>query len=142
MDEGISGYGATLKFTNGTSTTTIAQVTKIGNSGTGMTDIDISTMDSTSKWRSFVPGMKDAGQIDVEFNFEDANETALLAIIGTTGTWTIQVNDSTATGGTSGSKLSWSGYAKPPTLDVPFDDKISGTMSIKLTGAPSYTAKS
>jgi hypothetical protein len=141
-DEGISGCSATLKFTNGTSTTTIVQITKIGHGGTGCADIDISTMDSPSKCKTFVAGMEDSGQINFETNFEDANETALLAIKRVSGTWTIQVNDSTATGGTSGSKWSWTGYLKPFDMDIPMDDKVTKTCSIKLSGPVSYTAKS
>lgn len=139
-DLGVQGAGSTIKFTNGTATTTLAQVTSIGLPGISVADIDISTMDSTAKWRSFIPGMKDGGDLAVDCVYESSNSSALVAIVGVAGTWTIQVNDAAAP--TSGSKFTFAGYLKSMGGAVPFEDKVTQTITVKVAGQPSFTGKS
>jgi hypothetical protein len=133
-NEGISGYGATLSVTNGTATT-LAQITKIGCSPGGITDIDISTMSGLNKWKQFLPGMIEAGELTCEANLEDAQETKMLALVGVTGcTWTVTFNDAvTATGST----FVCNGYLKPFGFEAPMDGApVSQTFTIKLSGKP------
>jgi predicted secreted protein len=141
-NQGISGYGSVVTFTDGTSTTTVAEVKDITWTPGGMTAIDISTMESVSKWRDFVAGMKDPGDLSITSNFEDANTTAMLSIVWTKGTWKVQVCDTTTTSPTNGSAFSAAGFLNPFGLNNPMDGPpVEQTFTVKLSGAVSFTAK-
>jgi hypothetical protein len=136
---GTSAYGGTLAVTDGTNTTTVTQITKIGLGPGGVTDIDISTMDGANKWKEFIPGMIEAGEFNCDVNFEDGQETTLLALVGVTGrTWTMQFNDGTTQA--KSSKFACLGYLKPFGFDGPMDSNpITQSLTIKLSGLPTVT---
>jgi hypothetical protein len=136
---GVSAYGSTMKVTIGTATTTVGQITKVGWSPGGMTDIDISTMSGDNKWKQFIPGMIEAGEFSADVNFEDAQNTALISVVGVTGTWQINFNDGTAS--SSSSRFACVGYLKPFGFDGPMDSNpITQSLTIKLSGLPTFTA--
>jgi hypothetical protein len=139
---GTSGYGATLKLSKASATLTVGQITKVGWSPGGITDIDISTMSGDNKWKEFIPGMIEAGEFSCDINLEDSQVTACMAIVGVTGyTAVVQFNDGTAQ--TTSSKFSVGGYLKPFGFEAPMDGApVSQTLTIKLTGIPTFTAHS
>lgn len=62
------GHGATL---SGSVSGTIGYLTNIDWSGVTVDDIDITTFDSEDQWRQFEPGLKDAGELSGDLNFND-----------------------------------------------------------------------
>ncbi len=132
MSDGIHGHGTT--FTLGG--TAIGNVMSIGGPEFARDSLDVSTMDSTAKFREFIPGMLDAGEITLEINYDGtaagtANllsaqlttsaQAIILTLPGSNGTYT-------ATGFITGL-----GHA------IPFDDKVTQSVKIKLTGQATYT---
>jgi len=136
-DSGVHGAGSTLKYSIGTATAAtaaLAQITNIGLPAISVDDIDISTMDSVEKWRSFIPGMKDGGDLPMDCMFEKVNASTIMSIVGVPATWQIQVNDAVAP--TSGTKFNFSGYLKSMGGAIPFNDKVTQTLTIKVSGKP------
>jgi len=134
-DSGIHGAGTTLKFAADSSVSTvtaIAQITAIKCSGIEVKDIDISTMDSTGKYRTFVAGMKNAGEISVDLIYEAANYSSMLAKVGgTIYHWRITLPDS--------STFKCFGFVKSLGGAVMHDDKVTQTATIKLTAKPVFS---
>jgi len=147
MSDGIHGHGTTLRVKLLTNTTAVSNYTTIGNvttitgPGQARDPIDISTMDSTSKFREFIPGMSDAGEITCELNYDGsaagtANELLKGTYCGMMSTvtdldWTITLPDT--------SKYSCNGFVTGLGHAIPFDDKVTQSLTIKLSGVPTYT---
>ena len=148
MSSGDHGHGAQLYYgsiTNISSGTAIGNVISITGPNQTRDSIEISGMDSTNKWREFVPGMIDAGEITVEWNFHgsasgnaDGLDDQLTA---SAYVWTVNFNDGTDTVLTNQSQWRASGIITALGHAIPFDDKITQSLTLKLTGAPTYTDK-
>jgi len=125
------GHGATL---TGTTAGAIGEITNISISGISVDEIDVSDMASTDKWREFIPGLINAGEISVSINFDGTVASTIITKVGVSDTWTILFSDSGA--GT----FACSGFIKDVSFDNPVDDKVTGEVVIKLTGKPTFTA--
>ena len=113
--------------------THIAEVTSISLPELGMTDIDVSSMDSTQNFMEFVGGSVDPGVIDVELNYDAAVDTLLLAALGDANeVWTITLPDA-STWACNGYVNKMGGGSSAP------NDKISRVMSIKCSGVSTHT---
>ncbi len=134
MSDGTHGHGTVLAI----GATTIGNIISITGPGQARDSIDISTMDSTSKFREFIPGMLDAGEATFDVNYDPASgQTANdLNTLLTASAETI-----TITFPPSGGTSSWvcSGFITGLGFAVPFDDKITQPITIKFSGVPTYT---
>lgn len=145
MSDGTHGHGSKLQVvnltnvtqaTNLTHWTTIANIITITGADQTKDPIDISTMDSTSKFREFIGGMLDAGEATCELNYDGsatgtANDLHTLYVSTNTDLrWQITFPDTS----------SWSsiGFVTALGHAVPFDDKISQSLTVKMTGVPTY----
>jgi len=144
MSDGLHGHGTSLKVSDNTAVTT---VTTIGNiisiSGPNHTrdSIDISTMDSTAKFREFIPGMLDAGEVTFELNYDGtaagtANDLQLLKT-NSAQYWHITFPDHTTEA--SKSDIYCRGFITALGHAIPFDDKVTQSVTVKLSGVPVFT---
>ena len=138
MSDGTHGHATTL--TGGTAGL-IGNIISMTGPNQTRDAIDISTMDSTSKFREFIPGMIDAGEITFEINYDavDAQtaedlDTALSD--ATPETWTIVFAGVAATYG----QWACSGFVTALSFGNSFDDKITQSVTIKFTGVPTYSS--
>ena len=131
--DGTHGHGTALVAgTNGT----VGNIISVSIDGQTRDAVDISTMDSTSKFREFISGMADAGEVTVEVNYDGsaagvANSLNTIYQGGTAETWTITMVDT--------SSFSSAGFITNLSIAVPFDDKITQSITIKLSGVPTFT---
>ena len=112
----------------------IAELTNIGGPSMSADAIDVSSHDSPSKFREFVAGMKDAGEISIEGNLISAVQGNLVLANLTSGeavvvliTFAAAADPATFTG---------SGFVTAYEPSTPFDEKLSFTATLKLTGLP------
>jgi len=145
MSDGEHGFGAVLTF-GGTLTTPITTGTSIiGNivtlsrSGGGRDAIDKSTAESTGKAREFIPGMIDPGEISATVNLDTssggvANSLETAYASGTTAAIQIVLPLTSAT-----SSFLCLGFVQNLGNEVPFDDKMTQSVTFKLTGVPTFT---
>jgi hypothetical protein len=130
----MAGQGGFKTFVVGTNTMTaatgIVEVTSISLPELGMTDIDVSSFDSAENYMEFVGGSIDPGVVDMELNYNAANDVLLLAALGAVNeTWTITFPDA-STWATNGYINKIGGGSSAP------NDKISRVVSIKCSGKP------
>ena len=133
---GINGFQTTLGGSvNFTGTSTIAEIVSIDLPELNVTDIDVSSMDSSSNYMEFIGGSTDPGIIDCTVNYTEAQDEAMSSIVGGTNvaeTWTITFPDS-ATWATSGYVSNFGAGTSAP------NDKITRTFTIKCSGLPTHT---
>jgi len=126
---GTFGNGA--KFILGS--TTVTELTSISGPQFSSDDIDVTTHNSANKFREFVKGLTDAGEIEIEGNMNDTDyDTIYAAAITTT------IQSMTITLPTTPSATVWyaNGYIKGFETEIPSDDKINFTATAKITGMP------
>ena len=100
--------------------------------GGGRDAIDKSTAESTGKAREFIPGMIDAGEITAELNYDGTTIAHLLDDQLTASAQAIVIEIPDATGaGTSA--YTGTGFVTALGHAIPFDDKVTQTVGIKLT---------
>ncbi len=131
MSQGQHGHGATLSIGG----TTIANIISITGPNQTRDAIDFSTMDSTSKFREFLPGMLDAGEATFELNYDgSAGGTAndLNTIMTNPAAECIITFPDT-------SDITVSGFATALSFGDPFDDKVTQSLTLKFTGVPVFT---
>lgn len=120
-----------------TSTGEIAQLRNITGPGVDFGDVDTTTMDSSTNYRTFVPGLGDAGEVTLSMVYDPAHAShkilAEAAVNRTTKVWTIYHGSSTNDTDT------FSGYVKGISREIPLDDLITADVTIKVTGLPGYT---
>jgi len=150
MSDATHGHGAGLFYgttTQPTSATRIANVSNADHSGISRDALDVSTMDSTSKHREFIPGMIDAGELSATLNYDGSAAGEANSLLGASGiytasayTWWLTMGDGgTNTAVTSNSYLQCSGFITSLGHAVPYDDKVTQSITVKLTGVPTYT---
>lgn len=133
-DAGTHGWGTIMTFnTAAGGTTALGELISVNPSGIEVSDIDISTMSSTDKWRTFVAGIRNAGELTVEIVFDAAEYTKLIAqlSLSTIYTWTVTLPDT--------STFICTGFVKTLGGASPHDDKITQSLTIKLTGTPAFS---
>ena len=139
--DGQIAHGISLAVSDGTSTTTVGNITSIGGPDQSRDAIDISTMDSTNKIREFLPGLIDSGEASIDLNYDsgdggnaDSLQTLLTA---TVMTWTIKWAESTTT--SSCSSIACAGFITRLGYAIPLGDKITQSLGVKFTGAHTFT---
>lgn len=117
----------------------VAERVSIGGPSMSRDAPDVTHMDSPNGWREFIPGLKDAGELTVEGNFvpEDASqngETGLLSEFysDVRARWRLTFPLS----GSPGVVWEMSGIMTGFELDIPVDDKLAFTSTIKVSGEP------
>lgn len=75
------GHGTLFKIGNGAGTevfTTVAEVTNITPPGMSRDAHDATHSESPEKWREFIMGLKDGGEVELAVNFVPGSATTLL----------------------------------------------------------------
>ena len=145
MIAGLHGHGTIISFApipDRTPEALIGNIMSISGPDQSRDTIDTSTMDSAAKWREFISGMLDAGEITMEVNYDGASggdaNTLQARLVADIEQWTITFND---VGAEAASKYVVDGFVTALGTATPFDDKITQSVTIKLTGAATYTDK-
>ena len=126
MSSGIHGHGTTLKW--GAGPTSVVEVLSIGGPEQAADVLDVTNMDSATKTAEKIKGMLDAGEISFELNYVKAQAATLQGKLGGAAeTWLITLPDA--------STYSCSGFISSLGTQIPFDDKITQSCTITLTGA-------
>jgi len=120
-----------------TSTGEIAQLRSITGPGVSFGDVDTTTMDSSSNYRTFVPGLGDPGELTMTMIYDPASAShkilASAAQSRTTKVWTVYHGSST------GDTDVFSAYVKGISRTIPMDDVIQADITLHVTGKPAYT---
>ena len=112
----------------------VGEVTSISLPELGITDIDVSSFDSASNFMEFIAGSIDPGVIDMELNYDKAEDALLLgAFRDANETWQITFSDSSIWKSNGYINKIGGGTSAP-------NDKITRVVSIKCSGVPTHSA--
>lgn len=118
--------------------TTIANVTSIGGPARTRETIDVTAHDSPDAWMEFVGGLKDGGEVSLEINYDPTEDThdldddfddndprnyQIVILPGTEDEYTWELT----------------GILTELSDEFPYDDKMSRTMTVKVSGKPALT---
>lgn len=137
-------FGTLMKWdpAGGTTYVAIGQVKDISGPNLARGDIDVTTHDSTSGYREYLPGLADGGDVSFAISLDPDNT----AHVGAAGTGL--VTDFTRDGCTMpawqvtlkscGSTAIWTfdGYLNGMSFSSPLEDEQLADVSVKITGVP------
>ena len=141
-----SGIGVTLKHTvispSTTTFTTIVQILAIGVQGQRCSEINISSAGSTNQYEEFLPGLLNAGRINLVIRYGSSlgvsaddtyDELQTLFDTREIGTFEIMLP------GTATSSWKCSAFITQLGIAVHYRNGVQMTMQIKCTGKPTFT---
>lgn len=125
------GTGATINFgSSGFS----AHITHIDHSGISRAVVETSHLGTTTA-RTFIPGdLYDGGTVALDLNF-DPNDQPPITSTAETVTITFPVK----AGQSSGASAQFSAFVSDWGYTVPLEDKMTATITLKVTGAITWT---
>ena len=131
------GYGASFNRGDGNSPTvynSIGEVLSINGPGMGRDPVETTHMTSTERWRTFIGGLKDGGEVSLDLNFDPgaAANTSLLSDLNTNTAQDYQVAWS------DGSLWTFSALLTAYEPTAPIDDRMTATATFKISGKPYY----
>jgi len=131
MTEGFSGFGTVLNWDG----EDIAELTGISGPSMSAEVIDLTSHDSADSFREKVAGVRDGGEISIEGNFipgDTAGQIAAIADFIAGSTKEVIITGPTAAG------FTWTADAFISAFEPshPFDDKLSFTATLTITGKP------
>jgi hypothetical protein len=135
----VAGFGTKIGYslTSGGALTDIAEVVSITPPKYEVTDIESTHMQSTNKWKTYQAGLKEGGETEVTIHFDKVLYATLHGtLFGVDYFYGITFND----GVSAGSVLKFPGYLKSVGPTVEIDGLTTVTLTIKVSGEPTFTA--
>lgn len=110
--------------------TALAQVTSISPPSLSRDTIDASHMQSPQRYREFVSGMRDGGEVSIELDFERGSTTdvQLLADFNSDAARNYRIVFP------SGQAWTFNAFLTGYEVSVPMDDKMTATATFKVNG--------
>lgn len=133
------GFGATFTVATTTGTLTIGQIRSISGPGSDADMVDTTTLDSSTSYRTFTQGLADPGEVSLEVVYD-----GVTAAVGHSRLETYQENRTskvyTITYPTTANTQSFTAYVKGLSQEIPLDDLVMQTITMKITGDPGWSS--
>lgn len=134
MSDAFAGVGTQFKrSTNGSSNpfVAIAEVNSISGPNMSRDTIDVTSLDSTGGYREFIGGFRDAGEVSLEMNFTLNGYDQMKDDFESSATMFYQI----VLPDTGNTTLQFEGLVTSLGTEVPMDDKVTCSVTIKVSGA-------
>ena len=128
---GENAFGTSLKRWNGSSFVAIASITSLSGPGISREILDVTAHDSPNGWMEFLGGLKDPGEISADINRRPAVHDVLVADFDDDDPISYQMQ------WPSGNYWEFDAILTGYEPDSPYDDKLSASLTWKVTGRPS-----
>lgn len=133
---GMDGFGTSLARGNGAEPEVFAAIAGVNNltpPGLSRETIDVTGHDSPNGYREFLGGLKDAGEFSAEINYKPSAHDTLVDDLEDEDprNWKIVFPDGTV--------WTYPAIMTGFTSAAPHDDKLSATVTFKVTGKPDIT---
>jgi len=125
----IIGVGTTLRIGG----TLIGKVTNISGPSMSKETVDTTSFDNTDGYRSFIVGLKDAGTLTFTLMFDKTVYSTLKAAFEDNTAKAIEITLPDTT------KLTFNGFVTELPLTVPTEDKVTCDVTVKISGAVTFT---
>jgi predicted secreted protein len=132
----VDAFGTiwSISTDGGSTFTAVGEVTNVDVLAVKVDTIDTSSHDSDDQWREFVGGMKDGGELSMDINYDPGLHGTILSNLGGDPiAHKIVLTDAGA------AVVTFDGILTGLQAKAPYDDKLSGTATIKVSGAPVIT---
>jgi len=131
----VASMGTTLKK----GTTTVAELTSIDGVSVSMDTVETTTLDTVGGYRTFINGLKDAGEVSISGHFAYASHNTMMVDFesGASASYTIEFPDKAATTGT---KWTFTAIVTAFGTSVDLEDLISFEATLKISGKPTLSA--
>lgn len=134
------GYGTLFASGNGASPevfTTLGEVTNITPPGWSRDTVDATNEQSPGAHREFIAGLADAGEVAIDINYVPGGAAAASieaekALTGPSAAITRRITFP------DGSYLTFVGILSGAEPDAPIDDKMSASLTFKVSGVPTF----
>lgn len=126
----VFAQGAVLKL----GSTTISEVTSISSPNLSADTIDVTTHGSTGRYREFIQGLRDGGEITIEGMYNTSSSATIVAQLNTSTTVTATVDFPTTP---STTRFTASVICTAFSSEAPVDGAISYSATFKVSGQPS-----
>ena len=128
----FSGVGTIFKR----GTDSVAEINSISGPNMSRGTIDVTSLDSTGGYREFIAGFRDAGEVTLDCNFAIGEWDYWLADFesDTLVTYSIELSN------TEASVFSFSALCTALGVAVPMDDKVTCSVTLKISGAITFTS--
>ena len=115
--------------------TTVSELTSISFPGISADSIDVTTHNNSDKFREFIKGLSDGGEITIEGNMDYTDYDTVYASAITTSLYSATVTLPTSP---SESQFLANVFVSGLEGDAPVDDKINFSATLKVTGKPVF----
>jgi predicted secreted protein len=135
----FSGVGTSFKrsdMASSASFTAIAEVNSITGPNKTRETIDVTSLDSEGGYREFIASFRDAGTVELEMNFTRAGYEDLNTDFETETLVDYQI----VLPDTGNTTLDFSGLVVDLGMAVPLDNKVTATVTIKISGQVTLTS--
>lgn len=133
------GYGAIFKLHNGTILTALGEITAISIPASETAEVEATHFASPNRRREYISGLIEDGEGTFEMNLEPGSATDILIraaqSAGDTRAYEITIPKPSGTWVISGSCI-----VRRYERNVPIDDKMTATMTVRFTGAVTEVA--
>jgi predicted secreted protein len=130
MSGAKAGVGTQFRRWSGSAWVKIAEINSISGPNMSRDTIDVTSLDSTGGYREFIGGFRDGGTVQLAMNFLRATIDTMKTDFETDDLQNYEIvlpDDETTT-------LEFTGLVTELPLEIPPDDKITMTVSIKVSG--------
>ena len=137
----FDGYGVSFGIGDGSSSEgfdLVAEVLDVSGPGYNRDTIDVTHASSPSHYREFIEGFKDGGDVSLTMNFTQASYASFLAKFDSDGKDNFQItipDDNFSNKPT----IVFNGTVTGIETEYSVEDKVTASVTIKVSGKPVYT---
>lgn len=135
---GINAFGTQLQRGDGAPTevfTAIANVTSIKGPELKRETIDVTAHDSADAYMQFVGGLKDGGEVSLDLNYDPAEHDALVSDLDDAAPRNYKLVFPVSPVAT----WAFAAIMTEFSSEAPYDDKLSASVTLKVSGKPTIT---
>jgi len=130
MSGAKAGVGTQFRRWSGDAWVKVSEINSISGPNMSRDTIDVTSLDSTGGYREFIGGFRDGGTVQLAMNFLRASIDTMKTDFESDDLQNYEIvlpDDETTT-------LEFTGLVTELPLEIPPDDKITMTVSIKVSG--------
>ena len=137
----INAFGTKLQLGDGAPVTEIftdiAEITSISPPSLSKDTIETTSHDSVDRYKEFISGLRDAGEVSLDINYDPADATHGL-LTGLLGEYEKDAPSNYKIIFPDASTTTWSfaGILTSFETSAPIDDKLTASVTIKISGKP------
>lgn len=136
----LDAFGTAFKVGDGATPevfTAVAEVHNINGPSISRDSIEVTHHGSIGGFREYIPGLRDGGEVSIDINWNPANAThedlyeALTSVQSGNTNYKIEFPDAT--------EFAFSGHVTGFEASAPIDDRLTASVTIKVSGAPTLS---